>query len=95
MQIHLERESYIDIDETYDGLQDADKSPRIDIKYSVWNSNIEIEYYMEAKNLAENNWIKNQLVLLLMHINSGKDILKQVLPILPVADTQADVFLDM
>lgn len=58
LQIHLERESYIDSDETYDGLQDADKSPRIDIKYSVWNSNIEIEYYMEAKNLAENNWIK-------------------------------------
>ncbi|MGF2410759.1 hypothetical protein [Ferruginibacter sp.] len=58
LQIHLERESYLDSDETFDGLQDADKSPRIDIKYSVWNSNVEIEYYMEAKNLAENNWTK-------------------------------------
>ena len=58
LQIHLERESYLDSDEIYNGLQDADKSPRIDIKYSVWNSNVEIEYYMEAKNLAENNWNK-------------------------------------
>ena len=58
LQIHLERESYLDSDETFVGLQDADKSPRIDIKYSVWNSNVEIEYYMEAKNLAENNWTK-------------------------------------
>lgn len=59
LQIHLERESYLDSDETYDGLQDADKSPRIDIKYSVWSSNVEVEYYMEAKNLAENNWTKS------------------------------------
>lgn len=59
LQIHLARESYLDSDEIYDGLQDADKSPRIDIKYSSWNSNIETEYYMEAKNLAENNWTKN------------------------------------
>src|SRR5262249_16950948 len=36
----------------------ADNSPRIDVKYSVWSSNIEIDYYMEAKNLAENNWKK-------------------------------------
>lgn len=58
LEISLTRESYLDSDEIYNGLQDADKSPRIDIKYSVWNSNVEIEYYMEAKNLAENNWIK-------------------------------------
>lgn len=59
LQISLAREGYLDSDETYDGLQDADKSPRIDIKYSTWNSNIENEYYMEAKNLAEKNWTKN------------------------------------
>lgn len=59
LQIHLERESYLDNEETYEGLQDADKSPRIDIKYSVWNSSIEVEFYMEAKNLAETNWKKN------------------------------------
>lgn len=59
LQISLARESYLDSDETYDGLQDADMSPRIDIKYSTWNSNVETEYYMEAKNLAEKNWTKN------------------------------------
>lgn len=58
LQISLTREGYLDSDETYDGLQDADKSPRIDIKYSTWNSTIENEYYMEAKNLAEKNWVK-------------------------------------
>lgn len=58
LQIHLERESYLDGESIYEGLEDADKSPRIDIKYSVWNSKIEIEFYMEAKNLAENNWKK-------------------------------------
>ncbi|MBL7737718.1 MAG: hypothetical protein JNK14_00740 [Chitinophagaceae bacterium] len=59
LQITLTRENYLDTDETYDGLKDADKSPRIDFKYSVWSSNAEFEYYMEAKNLAENNWTKN------------------------------------
>jgi hypothetical protein len=49
LKIHLERESYTDSEDIYDGIGDADKSPRIDIKYSVWNSNVEIEFYMEAK----------------------------------------------
>ncbi len=59
LQIHLERENYLDGEEIYAGILDADKSPRIDIKYSVWSSDVEIEFYMEAKNLAENSWKKN------------------------------------
>ena len=43
-------------DDTYPGLADADKSPRIDLKYSTWYSKTEHEYHMEAKNLIENNW---------------------------------------
>ncbi len=55
-QIHIDRENYLDTDDTYAGLADADKSPRIDLKYSTWHSQIEHEYHMEAKNLIENNW---------------------------------------
>lgn len=55
-QIHIERENYLDNEDTYAGLTDADKSPRIDIKYSAWHSKTEYEYHMEAKNLIENNW---------------------------------------
>jgi hypothetical protein len=58
LQISLERENYLDSDEIYEGLVDADTSPRIDIKYSTWNSSTEIEYFMEAKNLAEKDWQK-------------------------------------
>jgi len=59
LQIHLDRESYLDDEATFKGETDADKSPRIDIKYATWNANSEFEYYMEAKNLAENNWVKS------------------------------------
>ena len=58
LQINLERENYLDGEDIYDGIENADKSSRIDIKFSVWNSNMEYEFYMEAKNLAENNWKK-------------------------------------
>lgn len=58
LQIYLARESYYDSQEIYNGLSDADNAPRIDIKYCAWNSNNEIEFYMEAKNLAETNWTK-------------------------------------
>jgi hypothetical protein len=59
LQINLERENYLDSDDIYDGIQDADTSLRIDIKYSTWHSTNEFEYFMEAKNLAENDWIKS------------------------------------
>ena len=57
-QISISRESYCDTDKTYIGLADADESVRIDIKYITWDRNIEYEYYIEAKNLSENDWIK-------------------------------------
>jgi len=58
-QISLNREAYYDDDDIYSGLKDADKSVRIDIKYSTWSSNFEYEYFMEAKNLSENDWVKS------------------------------------
>lgn len=60
LQIHINRENYLDNSDTYAGLADADKSPRIDIKYSTWHSKTEHEYHMEAKNLIENNWKRNE-----------------------------------
>ncbi|HMT74851.1 MAG TPA: hypothetical protein PKA77_12345 [Chitinophagaceae bacterium] len=58
LRIHLDRENYLDSDEIYAGLENADESPRIDIKYTTWNAKEEVEFFMEAKNLAENDWQK-------------------------------------
>lgn len=57
-EISVERESYLDGEEIYDGTKDANESLRIDVKYTVWNSNSEYTYHIEAKNIAENNWRK-------------------------------------
>jgi len=64
MQISINRESYLDSDGTFDGIEKADSSPRIDLKYTTWDSKDEYEYFMEAKNLAENNWLKNNHTLI-------------------------------
>ena len=58
LQISVSRENYYDTDETAAGIIDADESARIDIKYFTWNTNIEFEFYIEAKNLSENDWTK-------------------------------------
>lgn len=59
LNISINREAYNDTDATYVGAENADESPRIDMKYTVWNSNVEYEYFIEAKNLCENNWKKS------------------------------------
>jgi hypothetical protein len=59
LQISIDRENYLDFENTYQGLTNADKSARIDIKYNTWHTSEEYEYFMEAKNLAEDNWIKS------------------------------------
>lgn len=59
LNISVNREAYNDTEAIYKGLSDADESPRIDMKYTVWNSNIEFEYFIEAKNVSENNWKKS------------------------------------
>lgn len=59
LQISIQRETYIDNAEIYSGLQNADEAVRIDIKYITWSSSLEYEYFMEAKNLSENNWTKS------------------------------------
>jgi hypothetical protein len=58
LQVTVSREHPLDTDATYEGNTPADKSARIDIRYSIWNSKVEYEYYMEAKNIGQQNWIK-------------------------------------
>lgn len=58
LRISVHREHYLDRQDTYDGMADANESARIDLKYIVWNSNEEHEYHMEAKNIGQHNWIK-------------------------------------
>lgn len=59
LNISINREAYNDTIDSYEGITDANESARIDIKYSIWSTNFEYEYFMEAKNLAENDWIKS------------------------------------
>jgi len=59
LQISVHREDHIDTKDTYEGIVNADESARIDVKYVVWNSIEEHEYYMEAKNIGQNNWKKS------------------------------------
>lgn len=58
LQISITREAYVDENEIYEGLKDANEALRIDIKFVTWNFNIEYEYYIEAKNLSEKDWLK-------------------------------------
>ncbi len=58
-QISITREAYLDNEDIYAGLVDANESARIDMKYITWNSEVEYEYHMEAKNLCEKDWIRD------------------------------------
>ena len=62
LNISINREAYNDSDATYQGVSNADESARIDMKYTVWNSNIEYDYFIEAKNLSEKNWRKSDVL---------------------------------
>ncbi len=44
--------------EITDGIKKAKKSPRIDIRIMNWSYREKMEYFMEAKNLVENDWRK-------------------------------------
>ena len=50
------REHYLD--DYQEENSDPDKAPRIDIRLSQWNNKILFEYFIEAKNLCENDWFK-------------------------------------
>jgi len=50
------RESYLDELSTED---DPDKAPRIDLQFSNWTNHVNFEYFVEFKNLSENDWIKS------------------------------------
>lgn len=59
-KIKLVREYYLDNEATFEGLVDPDESARIDFEFSNWTFEDEITYYIEAKNLAENDLHKEQ-----------------------------------
>jgi len=50
------REFYLDELSTDD---DPDKAPRIDLQFSNWTNHVNFEYFVEFKNLSENNWTKS------------------------------------
>lgn len=54
----ITRENYNDSEAVYEGLDDPDTSPRIDIKFMTWTSSEKVKYFFEAKNLYENNFTK-------------------------------------
>jgi hypothetical protein len=45
-------------DEHLTGLESPKKAPRIDFRFCSFESNRKLVYFMEAKNLAEENWRK-------------------------------------
>ena len=54
--LDIVREYYLD--DYQDKHSDPDKAPRIDIRFSQWNGKTLFEYFIEAKNLCENGWTK-------------------------------------
>jgi hypothetical protein len=58
-KIDIVREYYLDDDANFSGNKHPDTSPRIDIRFMNWSTEDKFEYFIEAKNLAENDWIKN------------------------------------
>lgn len=58
LRIDITREFYLDSEETYAGELNPDASPRIDIRFMNWTNSDKIEYFIESKNICENNWVK-------------------------------------
>lgn len=58
-KIDIVREYYLDDTSTYSGAKHPDNSPRIDIRFMNWSTEDKLEFFMEAKNLAENDWVKS------------------------------------
>jgi hypothetical protein len=54
--LDIVREYYLD--DYQEENTDPDETPRIDIRFSQWNGNTIFEYFIEAKNLCEKDWIK-------------------------------------
>lgn len=55
------REYVLDSDEIVSGIIKAKKAPKIDIRvllFSSWSQTSKFKYYVEAKNLSQNNWTK-------------------------------------
>ncbi|MCX6582525.1 MAG: hypothetical protein NT166_20325 [Candidatus Aminicenantes bacterium] len=42
----------------YDGIRKPKEAPVIDVRIMNWSRSDKLEYFIEAKNLAENDWIK-------------------------------------
>jgi hypothetical protein len=50
------REYYLDDYQNQDA--DPDATPRIDMRFTQWNGMLQFDYFIEAKNLCENDWFK-------------------------------------
>ncbi|MCP5106370.1 MAG: hypothetical protein GY950_23495 [bacterium] len=51
-------EYHIYTTEVYDGVEKPKKALRIDIRFMSWSYPDKVEYFIEAKNLAQNDWMK-------------------------------------
>lgn len=78
-KIDIIREYHLSNPEFKDGTAKADKANRIDFRLKSWYNSQPIEFHAEAKNLAENNWQKQDgtkvdaSALRSRYINTGID----------------------
>lgn len=57
-KLDIVREFYLD--EYQEENADPDETPRIDMRFSKWQGSSLFEYFIEAKNLCETDWIKEK-----------------------------------
>lgn len=58
-KIDIVREYYLDSKSAYEGIASPDQSPRIDIRLMTWTGPVQFEFFFEAKNLYENDFVKS------------------------------------
>ena len=59
LRIHIVAEPRLYTDATYASDRLPKEAPKIDLQLLNWSSPYELTYNIEAKNLAENDWIKS------------------------------------
>ncbi len=59
-QISVNHQPPIYSEEVIYGEDDPSEAPRVDFKFTTWHRKMELDFYAEAKNLSENDWIKKE-----------------------------------
>lgn len=78
-KLDISPEYHVYTQEIFDGIKKPKEAPRIDVRIMSWSNPEKLEYFIEAKNLAENDWIKsdgskvNAAHLQARYINTGID----------------------